>query len=120
LTNATPLLEYLLMPIYEYECAKCGVFEAIQKPNDKPLKAQPECPHKDCPKNAHKVISQSAFHLKGGGWYKTDYASPGSASGGTKKTAESKTEETKTSEAKPAESKSESTTPAAASKSDKA
>lgn len=84
------------MPIYEYECSECGVFEAIQKPSDKPLKAQPDCPHKNCPKNARRLISQSAFHLKGGGWYKTDYASSGSAAKTSKKSTETKTTETKT------------------------
>lgn len=66
------------MPIYEYECEKCGaVEEAFQKASDKPLSA---C--KACKGKLHKVISQSTFHLKGTGWYVTDYAgkSPGTAS----------------------------------------
>ncbi len=58
------------MPIYEYECAKCGhVHEIMQKMSDKPLSKCPECSGK-----LHKLISQSAFHLKGSGWYVTDYA----------------------------------------------
>lgn len=58
------------MPIYEYICNDCGKgFEALQKFSDKPLK---QCVH--CSgKNVEKVISQSSFHLKGSGWYKTDY-----------------------------------------------
>ena len=67
------------MPIYEYECTKCGrVKEAWQKFSDKPLKS---CEH--CSGKLHKLISQSAFHLKGTGWYVTDYAdkSKGSAAG---------------------------------------
>lgn len=58
------------MPIYEYECTKCGrVEEAWQKFSDKPLE---KC--KYCSGRLHKLISQSTFHLKGTGWYVTDYA----------------------------------------------
>lgn len=58
------------MPIYEYECSKCGrIEEAIQKFSDKPLT---RCAH--CSGKLHKLISQSTFHLKGTGWYVTDYA----------------------------------------------
>jgi putative FmdB family regulatory protein len=58
------------MPIYEYECTKCGeVEEVFQKFSDKPLK---KCRH--CSGKLHKLISQSTFHLKGTGWYVTDYA----------------------------------------------
>jgi putative FmdB family regulatory protein len=57
------------MPIYEYECTKCGkIEEAWQKFSDKPLKA---CKH--CSGKLHRLISQSSFHLKGTGWYVTDY-----------------------------------------------
>jgi putative FmdB family regulatory protein len=58
------------MPIYEYECTKCGrIEEAFQKFSDKPLA---KCRH--CSGKLHKLISQSTFHLKGNGWYVTDYA----------------------------------------------
>jgi len=58
------------MPIYEYECARCGrIEEAIQKFSDKPLT---RCGH--CSGKLHRLISQSSFHLKGTGWYVTDYA----------------------------------------------
>jgi putative FmdB family regulatory protein len=58
------------MPIYEYECIKCGeVAEIFQKCSDKPLKKCRQCSGK-----LHKLISQSTFHLKGTGWYVTDYA----------------------------------------------
>ncbi len=63
------------MPIYEYGCTKCGnVEEALQKFSDKPLK---KCRH--CSGKLQKLISQSAFHLKGSGWYVTDYANKSSA-----------------------------------------
>jgi len=58
------------MPIYEYQCEQCGaVEEALQKFSDKPLTKCHQCSGK-----LHKLISQSAFHLKGTGWYVTDYA----------------------------------------------
>ena len=58
------------MPIYEYECAKCSKVEEIfQKLSDKPLT---KCQH--CGGKLHKLISHSSFHLKGTGWYVTDYA----------------------------------------------
>ena len=58
------------MPIYEYECTKCGrIEEAWQKFSDSPLET---CKH--CSGKLHKLISQSSFHLKGTGWYATDYA----------------------------------------------
>jgi putative FmdB family regulatory protein len=58
------------MPIYEYQCDQCGkIQEAIQKFSDKPLA---QCKH--CSGQLHKLISHSAFHLKGTGWYVTDYA----------------------------------------------
>jgi putative FmdB family regulatory protein len=58
------------MPIYEYQCDQCGeIEEALQKISDAPLS---RC--RKCSGNLHKLISQSAFHLKGTGWYVTDYA----------------------------------------------
>ena len=59
------------MPIYEYECTKCGHHtEALQKFSDAPLS---EC--ELCHGKLTKLISHSTFHLKGSGWYVTDYAS---------------------------------------------
>ena len=58
------------MPIYEYQCSKCGsVAEVLQLFSDKPLS---QCDQ--CGGNMNKLISQSTFHLKGSGWYVTDYA----------------------------------------------
>ena len=57
------------MPIYEYACKKCGNFEIMQRITEDPLKKCPTCGAK-----VTKLISQSAFHLKGNGWYMTDYA----------------------------------------------
>ena len=58
------------MPIYEYECLQCGsVEEALQKFSDKPLT---QC--NQCNGQLRKMISNTTFHLKGSGWYVTDYA----------------------------------------------
>ena len=62
------------MPIYEYECTECGnQVETLQKFSDLPLI---EC--EVCHGTLKKIISQNAFHLKGTGWYVTDYASKAS------------------------------------------
>ena len=60
------------MPFYEYQCSKCGhVEEVLQKISDEPLK---KCPA--CGKSAmQKMVSATAFRLKGGGWYETDFKS---------------------------------------------
>ena len=58
-----------IMPIYEYQCQKCqGVFEILQGFNDKPARKCESCGGK-----LKRIISLSAFHLKGSGWYETDY-----------------------------------------------
>src|SRR5688572_2983867 len=57
------------MPIYEYRCEACGeVVEAIQS-----FSAPPLTRHEDCGGELRKLISRSAFHLKGGGWYSDHY-----------------------------------------------
>jgi putative FmdB family regulatory protein len=114
------------MPLYEYRCSKCGnVFERLQKFSDEPLTV-----HEDCGGPVERLISRSGFHLKGSGWYVTDYAKgSGSkpASGETKsessanskpadnksgetKSGDTKSGDTKSTESKPAESKPATTT----------
>ncbi len=78
------------MPIYEYECPKCGKFDAMQSITEKPLKAKPDCKAKDCPKKAVKLMSSTSFQLVGSGWYKSDYGSSGSAGTETAKKSEKK------------------------------
>ncbi len=59
------------MPIYEYECKKCGhEFEREQRMADPPVKTCPECKGR----KVTKLISRSSFVLKGGGWYADGYA----------------------------------------------
>ena len=63
------------MPLYEYQCEQCGkIEEAIQKFSDAPLTT---CSH--CSGRLNKLISQSSFHLKGTGWYVTDYSKKSTA-----------------------------------------
>ena len=69
------------MPIYEYECQQCGkVFETIRKFSDPRLT---ECL---CEEKAPvtKLISAAAFHLKGTGWYVTDFRDKGKKGGDRK------------------------------------
>ena len=87
------------MPIYEYECTQCGqIEEAIQKFSDKPLT---KC--KKCAGKLHKLVSQSSFHLKGTGWYVTDYAKKSASAPAPAKTK--KTEPSAKTSAKSEESK---------------
>ena len=102
------------MPLYEYKCHSCGkTFEIIQKFADEPLKIHPECGGE-----VERLLSAPAFHLKGTGWYATDYKkSNGKSAKADDKKSETKSEtksessETKT-DSKPAAS-GETKSPAA-------
>jgi len=60
------------MPIYEYACERCQQeFEVEQRITDDPLKRCPKC---RSPK-IKRLISQTSFVLKGGGWYSDLYSS---------------------------------------------
>jgi putative FmdB family regulatory protein len=60
------------MPIYEYQCIKCGAhLEVLQKMGEQALT---RCEH--CRGKLHKVVSRTSFQLKGDGWYVTDYGRP--------------------------------------------
>jgi len=63
------------MPIYEYHCDECGDFDVMQKITAKPLR---KCP--TCKSRVSKLMSSTAFQLKGTGWYVTDYANKGKSS----------------------------------------
>jgi putative FmdB family regulatory protein len=67
------------LPLYEYECTKCGErVEIIQKISDPPYSHCPKCLG-----DMRKLFSSPAIQFKGSGFYKTDYPS---------KSAESKSE----------------------------
>jgi putative FmdB family regulatory protein len=86
------------MPMYEYECEKCGHrFEKIRKFSDAPLDTCEKCGGP-----VHKMQSAPAFQFKGTGWYVTDYAKSGKTGTEEKKDAkkEDKKDEKKTDVAK--------------------
>ena len=58
------------MPIYEYRCADCGFQkEYLQKMSDALLTDCPECGKA----SLNKMVTAAGFHLKGSGWYVTDF-----------------------------------------------
>lgn len=61
------------MPIYEYRCKECQqVFEEWCK-RIEDEKVTHVCPI--CKGQADRLISNTSFALKGGGWYVTEYGS---------------------------------------------
>ncbi len=77
------------MPIYEYECKNCHqTTEALQKFSDPPLS---DCPQ--CNGRLQKLMSLNSFHLKGSGWYVTDYSAKKSGSQVDKSTTEEVTKD---------------------------
>jgi putative FmdB family regulatory protein len=109
------------MPLYEYECDTCGHrFEIIRKFSDPPVDTCPVCGG-----GVHKLQSAPAFHLKGSGWYITDYAKKdqagAKAEGGSTDTKDAK-DTKETTDAKPADTaaKTETKTDKAETKIDKA
>ena len=57
------------MPIYEYKCEHCGIFETMRKLSDPVL---PKCPY--CDGEVSKVIStEIGVVFKGSGFYSTDH-----------------------------------------------
>lgn len=68
------------MPLYEYECEKCGKHvEKIEKVQGPHLK---KCP--SCGGRVERLISRPSIQFKGSGWYVTDYAR--ASTGGSEKT----------------------------------
>lgn len=83
------------MPLYEYECKKCGHrFEKIQLYSAKMVKKCPECGGQ-----VEQMISAPAVQFKGSGWYVTDYAkkssSPGSPGSGDSSSKDKKDDKSK-------------------------
>jgi putative FmdB family regulatory protein len=82
------------MPIYEYECKKCGAHtEVMQKISDKPLT---KC--RKCGGRLEKLLSAPAIQFKGSGWYVTDYAGKKTDA----KSEEKRSGDSSTTDAKPA------------------
>ena len=58
------------MPIYEYECSKCHHrLDLMQKMSDPPAQHCPQCSED----SLVRLVSATAFQLKGEGWYATDF-----------------------------------------------
>jgi putative FmdB family regulatory protein len=97
------------MPLYEYQCKKCGHrFERIQRFSDPLVKKCPECGGK-----VEQMISAPAVQFKGTGWYVTDYAKKPSAGSSSKSESESKSDSGKDSSKKDSKPKAESTSKSA-------
>lgn len=115
------------MPLYEYECLKCGErFEIIQKFSDDPVKAHTEHEDSPCDGLVRKLLAAPAIQFKGSGWYVTDYGKGGkkpaaetgeSGDSGAKKEAKSSADSDGSSKAAkpPAKNGSSASTSAAAS-----
>jgi putative FmdB family regulatory protein len=70
------------MPIYEYQCGQCGHrLESFEKITDAPLTQCPVCGKP----TLQKLISAAGFHLKGTGWYATDFRNKGKPTDTTSK-----------------------------------
>ena len=83
------------MPIYAYECGACGAtHDFLQKMGEGRKRKCPSCGEL----RLRKLVTAAAFHLKGTGWYVTDFRDKdkkkGPAEGTEKKKqdGESKTE----------------------------
>ena len=104
------------MPIYEYVCDSChNELEVIQKISEPQLTDCPQCNQATLKRKA----SISAFHLKGGGWYKDGYSVPDGNNNGksdkaeadtTKPASDSKAADSKVTDAKPASKTEKSST----------
>jgi len=72
------------MPIYEYRCEECGhQGDHLQKISEPQLSVCPAC-HKP---TYRKMLSAAGFHLKGSGWYATDFKGSGKGPSTGKKPA---------------------------------
>jgi putative FmdB family regulatory protein len=92
------------MPLYEYQCEKCGRFERIVKFSDPPLAACPTCGG-----TVQKLFSSPAIQFKGSGFYITDYAKKSSPdSSGSKSSSSDKSSSDKSSSDKSSGDKSSS------------
>ena len=81
------------MPIYEYRCGSCGhQQEFLQKVGDAPLTVCTQCGKP----SFSKMVTAAGFHLKGSGWYATDFKNSGAKS--TAKAADAAKDESKPAE----------------------
>jgi len=77
-----------LMPIYEYQCEKCGYqFEEVQSIKDASLTL---CKKASCCGKVKRLLSVTTFALKGNGWYSTDYGKGKITDEGSRKNPQNK------------------------------
>lgn len=97
------------MPLYEYECKKCGRrVEKIVKFSDPPLTTCESCGGK-----LKRLISSPAIRFKGSGFYVNDYAKKSSEPSASSPADSSPTTEKKETEKKEKESSKPSEPPKA-------
>lgn len=76
------------MPIFEYQCKKCGsIFEVLEKNSD-----EPRTIHDGCGGPVERLLSPPALQFKGTGWYITDYARNSGSKSSSSKAEPAKTE----------------------------
>jgi len=96
------------VPLYEYECVKCGRrTEKIENVDGPHLK---KCPH--CGGKVERLVTAPAIQFKGAGWYVTDYAkksgggdSEKPAAGATETSSKEKNDDTKETSSKDSKEK---------------
>ena len=74
------------MPTYNYECANCGIFEAEHSIKQDAYKVCPKCGGTDIKR---LIGNNTAFILKGGGFYETDYKRGSGSDYASKKASDS-------------------------------
>jgi putative FmdB family regulatory protein len=91
------------LPLYEYQCARCGHrFEKIESASASATKKCPQCGGK-----AERLLAAPAIQFKGSGWYVTDYAAKSSGSGSTETTGDAGSTKSEKSAEKSADAKAE-------------
>jgi putative FmdB family regulatory protein len=90
------------MPIYEYECRKCGTFEVTQRITESALRKCPKCKGK-----VSRLLSAPSIQFKGSGWYVTDYAAKNRGGGDSKKSEDTSSSDSKSESKDAAASKSD-------------
>jgi putative FmdB family regulatory protein len=74
------------MPIFDYQCEACGhTFDVLQKVGEGALRKCPKCGKL----KLKKQLAAPNFHLKGSGWYKTDFKDKSAKKDGDKAAAKS-------------------------------
>ena len=77
------------MPIYAYRCDSCGQQDdVLQKMSDALLTVCPACNNE----TYRKQLTAPGFHLKGSGWYATDFKGGAGAAAKAESSADSSTE----------------------------